>query len=89
MDDDAGAEKADAGKDTLNDAAGGVGRFRDISKGGRQHHDGRGREPHQPKGSQSDRFAMQIAIEADQPARKVAAPRRNTISDQSSKAMLP
>jgi hypothetical protein len=32
---------------------------------------------------------MQIAIEADQPARKVAAPRRNTISDQSSKAMLP
>ena len=70
MDDDAGAEKADAGQNSLNDAADGVGSFFGIAKRFRQHHHHCCREAYQSKGSQSNRFAVQIAIEADQPAGK-------------------
>src|ERR1700754_1269346 len=70
MNDDASAEKADAGQDPLNDTAGGVGKLRGVTRRVRQHHDHRGRKAYQSKRSQSDRLAVQIAVEADQPARK-------------------
>src|ERR1700730_5568821 len=39
MDDDAGAEKTDAGEDSLDDAAGGMGEFRALAQWIAQHHD--------------------------------------------------
>ena len=63
MDDDAGAEEADAGQDSLNDAASGVWKF--VIKRGRQYHDCCGSEAYQPEGPQPDRFAVQIAVKAD------------------------
>jgi hypothetical protein len=69
-DNDARAEKADAGKDALNDAAAGVGNFRMIGGWIGQHHDHCGGKTHQTKRLQADRFALKIAIKPDQAARK-------------------
>ena len=49
---------------------GGVGKFRRVARRVRQHHDHCSSQAYQPEGSQSDRLAVQIAVEADQPARK-------------------
>ena len=70
VDNDARAEKADAGEDALNDAAAGVGNFRMIGGWIDQHHDHRGGKTHQTKRLQPDRFAPKIAIKPDQAARK-------------------
>jgi hypothetical protein len=70
VDDDAGAEKADAREDALNDAAAGVGNFRMIGGWIGQRHDHRGGKTHQTKRLQADRFAVKIAIKPDQAARK-------------------
>src|SRR5260370_39891180 len=39
MDGDAGAQKTDAGEDSLDDSAGGIGAVRAVAKWIRQHHD--------------------------------------------------
>ena len=70
MDDDAGAEKTDAGEDSLDDSAGGIGEFRAVAKWIRQHHDHGGGKTHQAKRLQSDRLAVQIAVKTDQAARQ-------------------
>jgi len=87
MDDDAGAEKTDAGEDSLDNSAGGIGEFRAVAKWIRQHHDHGGGKTHQTKRLQSDRLAVQIAVKTDQPPASVATPRRSTIAGPSSKAM--
>jgi hypothetical protein len=68
MNDDAGAEKTDAGQNSLNDPAGGIGNCRGIAVG--QHRHRCGGEAHQSKRSQADRFVMQITVEADGAAGK-------------------
>ena len=68
MDDDAGAQKTDAGEDSLDDSAGGIGEFRAVAKWIRQHHDHGGSKTHQAKRLQSNRFAVQIAVKTDQAA---------------------
>ena len=70
VDNDAGAEKADAGEDTLHDAAAGIGNSRMIGGWIGPHHDHRGGKTHQTKRLQSDRFVLKIAIKPDQAARK-------------------
>jgi hypothetical protein len=69
-DDDAGAEKADAGKDSLNDPAGSVGNFRRVPGSIRQHHDHGRRNTHDTKRPQANRLALKIAIKADQATRE-------------------
>jgi len=70
MDNDARAEKADAGEDALNDAAAGIGNFRMIGGWIGQHHDHCRGKTHQTKRLQADRFVLKIAIEPDQAAGK-------------------
>ena len=70
VDNDARAEKADAGEDALNDTARRVGNSRRIGRLANQHHDHRGGKTHQTKRLQPDRFAPKIAIKPDQAARK-------------------
>ncbi|MEY9984152.1 hypothetical protein ABH995_003489 [Bradyrhizobium yuanmingense] len=68
--DDAGAEKADAGEDALDDTAGGVddpGRFGELQC--EQNH-ARGGEPDDAERLQPDRLAVQVAVEADRAAGK-------------------
>ena len=69
-DNDACAEKADAGEDPLNDTAGSVGNFRGIAGWIGQHHDHGGGKPHQTKCAQANQLAVQIAIKTDQAAGK-------------------
>ena len=70
VDNDASAEKADAGEDALNDAAAGVGNFHMIRGWIGQHHDHCRGQTYQTKRLQADRFAAKIAIKPDQAARK-------------------
>ena len=61
-DDDAGAEKTNAGEDALDDAAGGIGNLRAFRRWIGQHHHHGGGKPDQTQRLQSDRLAVQIAI---------------------------
>ncbi len=70
VDNDARAEKADAGEDALNDAAAGVGNFHMIGGWIGQHHDHCRGQTYQTKRLQADRFVLKIAIKPDQAARK-------------------
>ena len=70
VDNDACAEKADAGEDTLHDAAGSVGNFRRIGGWASQCHDHCRGETYEAKRLQADRFALKVAIETDQAARE-------------------
>ncbi len=70
MDNNARAEKANAGEDALNDAAAGIGNFLMIGRWFGQQHDHGGGKTHQTKGLQADRFALKIAIKPDQAAGK-------------------
>jgi hypothetical protein len=70
MDDDAGAEKTDAGEDSLDDTAGGIGELRAVAKWIRQHHDHGGGKARQTQRLQSDWLAMQIAVKTDRAARQ-------------------
>ena len=70
VDNDACTEKTDAGEDSLNDPAGGVGYFRGVAGWVSQHHDHCRGKTHQTKRLQADRFAVKIAIKTDQTARE-------------------
>src|SRR4029077_14148271 len=67
-DDDAGAEKADAGEDTLGDAACRVGEL--AGGGGLVRHRPRegSAQPDKPEVFQADRLAVQVAVQPDQAA---------------------
>ena len=67
VDDDAGAEKADAGEDALDDAAGGVGNNPDVIGMDQHHHHGGGKAD-QTQRLQADRLAVKVAIEPDHAA---------------------
>src|SRR5258708_1601117 len=87
MDDDAGAEKTDAGEDSLDDSAGGIGEFRAVAKWIRQHHDHGGGKTHQAKRLNPIGLPCRSRVRPIKPPATVATPRRSTISGPSSKAM--
>src|SRR5258705_5626293 len=60
------AEKTDAGQNSLNDPAGGVGNFRGVAGRVSQHHDHCRGKTHHTKRLQADWFAVKIAIKTDQ-----------------------
>src|SRR5258708_181777 len=70
MDNDARAEKADAGEDALNDAAAGIGNFRMIGGWIGQHHDHGGCKTYQTKRLHADRFVPRIPNEPHHAALK-------------------
>ncbi len=69
-DDDAGAEKTNAGENSLNGPAGGVGHVRGVAGWIGHHHDHGGGKTYQTQRLQADRLALKIAIETDQAARE-------------------
>jgi hypothetical protein len=85
VDNDAGAEKADPGQDSLHHPAAGVRDDFGLVRMDQHQQHGR-RKADQRQRLQSDRLAVQIAVETDQPPASVATPRRSMISVQSSNA---
>src|SRR4051812_37467808 len=62
---DSGAEKTDAGEDSLNNSAGRVESRSGVAGRIGRYHDHCRSKAHQPKGAQADRLAVQITVEAD------------------------
>ena len=66
MNDDASAEKADAGENTLDNAAACVRQLAGFNRGGTgDQHDQRGGQADETERAQADRLAVQITVEAD------------------------